>query len=152
MKINWKKVSRSVGYISLKKAYVADVQKIEAQRKRGQRPIRDKKEFRKLFEWVIGRAQHCAAHQAPAITIEHILLSWECGRANSWWLNSYGGNRQEKFHTNHLKPIGARGSKKYYKRSGLTKMVRTEPTTRLGKKKRWSKSYKQHKQRMAKYA
>lgn len=52
MKIDWKHLASTPGYISLKKAYIYDVVEANQQRQRGYKPMRDKAEFLKHFNWV----------------------------------------------------------------------------------------------------
>jgi hypothetical protein len=94
MKIDWKKVSASPGYISLKTAYIKDVQESERYRMRfKRRPMREKAEFYRHFKWVISRAMyHANRLNRP---IEDILWSWESDR-KGWWLNYYQDCRQPK--------------------------------------------------------
>lgn len=91
MNIDWKVVSQSAGYKSLKAAYESDVQEAHKETQRGRRPMRDKKEFRKLFDWVISRAIHYAYHKQT--TVDVILNEWESHR-NYWRLNYYQECRQ----------------------------------------------------------
>lgn len=92
MNIDWKVVSQSDGYKSLKAAYVKDVQEANAYAQRGHRPMRNKQEFRDLFNFVISRAIHYAHHQKRYIS--DVLDEWESKRGHSWWLNHYGEHRQ----------------------------------------------------------
>lgn len=91
MDIDWKVVSQSDGYKSLKAAYERDVQNAHKDAQRGNRPMRNKQEFRKLFDWVIARATHYAYHKQT--TVDVILNQWEAGR-DYWWLNYYQECRQ----------------------------------------------------------
>ena len=86
MNIDWKIVSQSNGYKSLKAAYEQDVQNAHKTSQSGCRPMRDKKEFREKFDWVIARAIHYAYHKQT--TVDVILNQWESGR-DYWWLNYY---------------------------------------------------------------
>lgn len=114
--IDWKKVSSSSGYISLKAAYIKDVQDAAKQK----RPMRKKEEFLKQFNWVICRAKHYSKlNNEP---IENILNKWEKGR-DYWWLNYYQDSRQPKNHSYVLKPWGANGVRKNAK-----KWHRNDPT------------------------
>jgi hypothetical protein len=92
MNIDWKVVSQSDGYKSLKAAYAKDVQEAHKDTQRGRRPIRHKPEFRELFNFVISRAIHYAYHQNR--TVSDVLNEWETKRGWSWWLNYYGEHRQ----------------------------------------------------------
>ena len=101
MKIDWKYVSTTPGYRSLKKAYTDGVEKSEKEKCRFGRPMRSKLEFLRHFNWVISRAKHYAyVHQKP---IEVILNDWESKRSY-WWLNYYQDCNQPKLHNNILKP------------------------------------------------
>lgn len=119
MKINWKEVSKSSGYRSLKAAYIKQVEY-----SRGWGRGRDKKEMYALFCKIIARATHYAHHQNRPI--EDVLEEWqsEC---------EYGFSNHYR---NNLKPLltkpkgksqemGLRGHIKYYKTSR-----RFDPATR----------------------
>ena len=90
MKINWKVVSASPGYKSLKAAYINDVMKASKQK----HPMRNKAEFLDLFNWVICRATHYAAITGEPL--EDFLNKWETDRGRTGWLNGYGRHRQGK--------------------------------------------------------
>jgi len=92
MKIDWKYLASTPGYISLKAAYIRDVKESTEH----PRPMRNKAEFLHHFIWVIGRAKHYSHHLK--IPIEDILNKWEACR-DYWWLNYYQNSRQPKFHT-----------------------------------------------------
>ncbi|GEK52317.1 hypothetical protein [Vreelandella venusta] len=101
MHIDWKAVSRSPGYQSLKAAYMQDVQ----ESKKHQNPMRDKEEFLTKFRWVIGRAMHYAERQGRSI--EEVLNEWEAKR-DYWWLNFYQEGKQPKLSSGkprNVKPI-----------------------------------------------
>jgi len=114
MKIDWKTVCRSTGYISLKNAYIQDVRKAEAHQRKHGHGMRDKEEFLRQFKWVISRAKHYAHHKNT--TIDVILYEWESKR-DYWWLNYYQDARQPKFYTHKHKPLGLRGNRNYLKRA-----------------------------------
>ena len=103
MKIDWKKVSKSPGYKSLKAAYIKDVT--------AKRRSRSKEEFYNTFQGVICRAKHYSHHTGEPI--EDILTKWEESRSG-WWYGFYK-NKPPKFHTNSLKPMGIKGISKFYK-------------------------------------
>jgi hypothetical protein len=85
MKIDWKKVSKSDGYKSLKKAYIRDVQNSAHLLRKGLRG-RSKEEFRRHFKRAIGLAMHFSHKwQLP---LETVLDHWESKR-DYWWLNFY---------------------------------------------------------------
>ena len=92
-KIDWKQVAKSPGYISLKEAYIKNVQENQLYINRGQRPMRDKAEFLRHFKWVIGRAMYYAHKYDCSIT--SVLYEWE-SRRDYWWLNFYQDSRQPK--------------------------------------------------------
>lgn len=85
MKINWKVVSKSKGYKSLKAAYVYDVQKSVHRARKGWSD-RSKEEFRYHFKRAIGLAMHYA-HKWN-LPLEVVLDHWESKR-DYWWLNFY---------------------------------------------------------------
>ena len=85
MNINWKEVSKSKGYRSLKKAYVRDVQKSVHSSRKGWH-VRSKEEFRRYFKRAIGLAMHFS-HEWQ-IPIETVLDYWESKR-DYCWLNFY---------------------------------------------------------------
>lgn len=115
MQIDWKHLATTEGYISLKKAYIRDVQGAAKEKQRGRRPMRDKAVFLKLFNWVIARAKHYA--EFTGRPIHEILNEWEAKR-DYWWLNYYQECNQPKlFNSPNIKPIGIRGTIKYYKTS-----------------------------------
>lgn len=105
--INWKHLAATTGYKSLKAAYIHDVQE-SAKRKR---PMRDKVEFLRKFQWVINRAKHYAHHTGESM--EAILNEWEEKRT-CWWLNYYQESGQPKFHSKSTKPMGVRGIHEHY--------------------------------------
>jgi hypothetical protein len=80
--INWKQVSKSRGYISLKNEYIKDVQKANMQK----RPMRGKDEFRRHFKKAIAIAQKCS--DATGESLQGILIYFEQDRSG-WWLNYY---------------------------------------------------------------
>lgn len=108
MKINWKHLSITPGYKSLKSAYIKDVQDAAKQK----HPMRDKSDFLKKFNWVINRAKHYS--HVTGKTIDSVLNEWEEART-CWWLNYYQDCNQPKKHSNSLKPQGINGLRKYYK-------------------------------------
>ena len=92
MKIDWKKVSQSKGYKSLKGAYIKDAKTATT---RGS--LRSKQEYYKRFQLVIGKAKNYSYHTGKPI--EEILLEWE-NRRDYWWFSFY----------NHYKPPKLTGS------------------------------------------
>lgn len=113
MEINWKHLSTTPGYVSLKAAYIHDVQSASREKARGRRPMRDKAEFLRQFNWVICRAKHYA--EFTGRPIHEILNEWEAKR-NYWWLSYYQNGKQPKLNNcPTVKPTGLRGEIKYYK-------------------------------------
>lgn len=103
MKIDWKAVSKSEGYISLKKAMLQDIRK----------NYRTKEESYTRFNWVICRAKHYA--YTMNVPLETILNDWESKR-NYCWVNFYGEGRQPKLtQTPTVVKTGSRSFKKYLK-------------------------------------
>lgn len=103
-KIDWKKVSQSEGYKSLKAAYEHDVQRNNKDMLRGFNPMRNKDEFYRKFKWVIARALHYANYWNQGNLTEaliHVLNAWEL-RRSYWWLNYYQNCNQPKL--NHTCP------------------------------------------------
>lgn len=85
-KVDWKTVSKSAGYKSLKAAYVRDVQLGAHDLRRGRSPMRDKPRYRRHFKRAIALAMHYA-HEWD-LPIETVLDYWESQR-DYWWLNFY---------------------------------------------------------------
>lgn len=156
MNIDWKVVSQSNGYKSLKAAYERDVQDAHKDAQRGRRPMRNKQEFRKLFDWVIARAIHYAYHKQT--TVDVILNQWEKSRNGSWWLNSYGESHQPWLVKS--KHVKRRTLRNYYKKDSWYKqdskkaskyyfveLVRQQKhkSKRQGKKARWDKRTRDYK-------
>lgn len=99
MKIDWKHLSTTKGYKSLKAAYTNDIQK----------KYRSKKELLNLFNWVINRAKHYAHNSDKSL--EEVLNKWEDNRTY-WWLNYYQECKQPKKHSKALKPKGINAYRK----------------------------------------
>lgn len=91
MKIDWKTVSKSPGYVSLKHAYITDVVNTCG---------RPKQKLYKHFLWVIGRAKHYANNTGEPI--DSILNDWESKRKYCW-LNYYQNCRQPLFNSGSIK-------------------------------------------------
>lgn len=155
MHIDWKALAQSPGYRSLKAAYIRDVHEA------GQRtnPMRKKKEFLKLFRWVIARAQHYA--HARGTSVETVLNEWESNRNRSWWLNFYGETQQPKLgsgkprNVKHMRPDTYFRRDAWYSNDPVRRIKRIKEHRQTqaridrknaGKKPRWSK---EHKDRMA---
>lgn len=88
MQVDWKVVSKSPGYRSLKAAYCYDVQKDhhEAIKFRRRKPIRDKKEFRRYFKRAIALTMKCAHKYKIPLDVAFNLLE---ENRDYWWLNFY---------------------------------------------------------------
>ena len=149
MKIDWKKVSQSTGYRSLKAAYEHDI------RKRYQ----TKRELLIKFRWVIGRAQHYAHHQNRAI--EEILNEWESKR-DYWWLNYYQDCNQPKLIPKKNRLHGPRYFKKYYRRiygarspkvreHSLKNIQRSQQERSTKSPKRWTKDQREWRDKHLRY-
>lgn len=143
-KIDWKKVAASPGYRSLKAAYQRELDKIDKERQRGHRPMRDKAEFLARFNWIICRAKHYS-HRLNK-PIEDVLNEWE-NRRSGWWFGYYGNNIA-RIHSNSLKPMGINGTRKacknYYGKSSVSVRDRIRNfirynTPKRTKKARWPK-------------
>jgi len=147
MKIDWKRVSKTPGYISLKKAMIFDIKK----------NWRSKQESYTKFVWVIARATHYAHHLGKPI--EEILNEWESKR-NYWWVNYYQDSRLPKLNkAPSVRPPSFRSYHKKHpwhmdpvkrKRFNFEAIVRRqkESSKRKDKTARWSI---EHKIRMRKY-
>lgn len=79
MKINWKEVSKSKGYISCKQGMIQC-------RKQS---FSNKESLYKKFQWILGKAKHYS--HILNIPIEEVLNIWEEERNYSW----------ENFYQNH---------------------------------------------------
>lgn len=122
MKIDWKHLATTPGYISLKAAMLRDINSAAKDIQKGRRPMRDKHEFHKQFRWVISRATYYAYHTGEPI--HEILNRWEEDRTY-WWLNYYQNSRQPKrFHSDSIKPMAV-GT--YYRKD---RYYRTDPIKR----------------------
>ena len=155
MNIDWKVVSQSDGYKSLKAAYERDVQDAHKTAQRGHRPMRNKQEFRKLFDWVIARATHYAYHKQT--TVDVILNQWEA-RRDYWWLNYYQESNQPwLIKSEHVKHRTLRNycKKDAWHRKDTKKATKyyfdfllreqKEQSKRKGKKVRWDKKTRDYK-------
>lgn len=111
MKINWKEVAQTEGYISLKKQYARAVHDAGSRRN----PMRDKAELLKHFNWIIGRAEHYAHKQGKGIEV--ILAEWESHRTYCW-LNYYQECRQPKLATGKPRNVKPRLQVNYLKKQG----------------------------------
>lgn len=86
MKVDWKEVSKSEGYRSLKAKYIEDVQNNQSRARKGFRSIRDKKELYGYFK----RAIYLAMKYANKwdMSLSEVLDYWESKRSFCW-LNFY---------------------------------------------------------------
>lgn len=110
MNIDWKEVSKSKGYHSLKQAYINDVQKANNHRQRfNTNPMRDKAEFKIFFDKVIRLAKNHAHHKG--VSIIEILDKWESDRNYRWWLNYYNTIHIIHKHPRQYKQIKKRSEK-----------------------------------------
>ena len=105
MKIDWKQLAASEGYISLKKCYIDD--------EVSGRTFSNKKQLYAKFQWVLNRAKYYSYWLG--VSMETVLNDWEEKR-DYWWMNYYQDCRQPKFNNNSLKPIGINGIKKNIKK------------------------------------
>lgn len=115
MKIDWKQLSQSAGYKSLKAAYIRDVQ--EAAKKKN--PMRKKEEFLKLFRWVMARAQHYAVRQG--CSVEVVLNTWEANR-DYWWLNYYQEGKKPKLPSGKSRNVQPQKATTYYRKQYTGRM------------------------------
>ena len=86
-KLNWKVISASPGYRSLKAAYVRDVQRAQMNVRKGWAVGRDKPVFYRFFKEVIGLVMKYA--NKWGISFETVLDHWEEVRGSQWWLATY---------------------------------------------------------------
>ena len=73
--MNWKQVSASPGYRSLKSAMINDIQEAERLKLRTGRYFRSPEEYRRTFRFAVGRAMHYAHH--TDLSVIEILDQWE---------------------------------------------------------------------------
>lgn len=150
MKINWKEVCKSSGYLSLKEKVRHDLEKKH----------RSKKELQEQFRWVISRAIHYSYRLNKPI--QDILNEWE-SKCNHWWLNYYQNNNQPKL--NRTKSLKPKNTLKYYRTDRWYQTVdmvkqrkkrilqsihenQMKNSTRAGKKARWSNERKARAKRL----
>lgn len=153
MKVDWKLFSKTPGYKSLKEAYMRDSREAGKEK----RPMRNKEEFYKHFQWVIARCLHYASKQNRQPW--DVLNDWESKRTY-WWLNYYQDGNQPKIRPESVSrtDMRIRGMKKYYK-NGLFPDSNNRINLRISnylkdkraKKARWEKERKARRDRMAKY-
>lgn len=159
MKINWKTVCQTPGYLSLKKAYMNDVQKAAIHK----HTRRSKKELLAKFNWIICRAKHRA--YIKNVTIDVILNIWE-NRRTMWWFSYYSEHAISmcKIHSNSVKPMGVNGLRKAHKSSTWSTpqsvkhrvnyfltCKREKLSKRKGKKARWTKQHREVAKRVKTY-
>ena len=112
MKINWKAVAASPGYISMKAAIAADAN----------RWGRPDKRYQEAFDFAINRAKHLIYSPIYSKTRDYTLQlimqlhAWEVDRKQNF-INYYSGYNlsKKKKHSNVLKPGGIRQRIKFYK-------------------------------------
>lgn len=147
MKIDWKALSQSTGYRSLKAAYTRDCAKAG----KSSSPMRKKAESLKLFNWVIARAKHYSVRTGTSL--ESVLIGMEQGR-DYWWLNYYQDCKQPKLpsgkprnvqymrHETYLRKQyrGSKDSGERFIKNLRSKRTREakEARKQLGKAARWS--------------
>lgn len=147
MKIDWKHVASTEGYKSLKAQMHTDVANIDLMRQRSRSknldhyPMREKKKFQDLFNWVICRAKHYAHHYDRPI--EDILTEWEKNR-DYWWVGYYNDRNMPRFRTanNNVRPQGYRGYVKSIKKAYSHRLL--SPTERARVVRELSLSYRRH--------
>jgi hypothetical protein len=107
MKIDWKHLCATPGYISLKKAVIKSVT--------SGRSFHNKQQHYKNFNWIINRAKHYAYHLNKPI--EEILNEWEAKR-NYSYENYYQPGRFPKLNkASNVKQPGV----KHYTKFGMFK-------------------------------
>lgn len=153
MKIDWKQVSKSKGYISLKGCMFNDLTERQ----------RSKQVLLFMFDWVISRAKYYAHKEQ--VTLDVILDKWEEER-DCWWLSYYQEGKQPKIkNAPNVYPLGIRGVKLKDKRGKwrsayVCRLIREKQmlnSKRVGNKARWPEWRKEqqirlnrHKQRICK--
>lgn len=144
MKINWKHLSATKGYRSLKQCVIFDITKHR----------RTKEETYKLFKKVIGRAisiveRENRRHITKTHAVELLLNKWEKDRTY-WWVNYYSDYHFKKGIGNVLKPIGIKGIRNLCKTDfiyskGASEYIHrylTDKRKKSGKKGRWTNKRK----------
>lgn len=150
MKIDWKYLSSTSGYRSLKQCLIYDITKNR----------RTKKEAYKLFYRVLGEAKkYVQAKYSPELysyALASVLKTWEEKR-DYWWVNYYSSYNFKENVGRSLKPIGIKGIRNYYKKeiktgfrskncvnSHISRFLTTE-RDKSGKKPRWNMAKKKDK-------
>jgi len=159
MKIDWKEVAASPGYISMKAA-VANEAKRTA--KWGRKPD---ERYAQCFNFAINRAKHYALHIEGVIFVNMtyalitILNDWEDKRDYSF-INYYSDYNFPKFHSGNKKLLGVRGQIKGYRKDRfyrdpkkrqkriLLLLVGQQKAASKKAKPRWTSEYKEHKKRL----
>jgi len=80
MKVDWKALSRSPGYMAFKKEMIRS----------RERSLSNNAEIYAKFRWAIGMAQHYAVHQN--VPIDSVLIEWERVRQVNWANYYHAGN------------------------------------------------------------
>ena len=125
MKPDWKAISKSPGYLSLKASYINTV-------KRG-RSFDTKQQLYLQFNKIITRAIKHSIH--TGVSVERVLELWENDRTYDW-VNYYNHSKIKAVHSKSLKPLGMIGARKYFKsRSYYSK----EESDRIWR--RWIRGY-----------
>lgn len=155
MQIDWKAVSCSSGYRSLKEAMINSMTSTH----RG----RSKADLYKQFQWIIGRAMHYAIRQDREL--HHVLNQWELERQGNWF-GWYQEGRHPKLPSGKprnikpMKPVTyTRGMgrhsrnpiKHFQSIRDARKRAAREERRKQGKKDRWSKERKRREARYRYY-
>lgn len=151
MKVDWKVVSQSAGYVSIKKCYAGQLASSNKSHQRhGQGRSYDITEAKKLFAWIISRAIHYAYHKQT--TVDVILNEWESKRTYSW--RSYYGDQTFPKLNKTSEYVARPNGKTYYLKDrhyrnrlqarknaycDYLKRKDADCTLRKGSKSRWSK-------------
>lgn len=104
MKIDWKYIATTPGYVSLKATLVKELTGRFANRSNAY----------ERFNWIIARAKHYANQRGT--TLDVILNEWEEERSYNWY-SFYSNHNKPKLGTG-TKPVGIRGVLKYYINNG----------------------------------
>ncbi len=163
MKIDWKHLCRTPGYLSLKKAVVDNF---------NVRKYRDKKTTYQMFYATINRAKHYA-HKLNK-PLEEVLNEWEEERIGAKYservIQFYPGHHKDTHRLPKLnkapnvkpqKPINYYKTDRWYKddpvrkKAAVLRVIKNEQnqqSKRKGKKARWNKDRKDTAKRMKEYA
>lgn len=154
MKIDWKVVSQSAGYISIKQCYTDALSYANtSHQKWNHNRVHRVKEAKARFAWIIARAIHYAHHKQT--TVDVILNEWETKRTYSW--GSYYGDQTFPRLDKNSEHVGCRSMKscylRDYKRDPIRRkhaycayLVRVSQggSLRKGSKARWSEKTKKY--------